>query len=114
MITLDEIRKEHKAVAEQLADKRLQTDAVKKKLLAEAARLKLVILYLETAPTEAGIVKQLEELERRKRIDEERFGQWCEARTGGRDELWQQYKTERNHKQLNQQIKMLKFILCRT
>lgn len=114
MKTLDEVRKEEQAIAKELSDRALQTEAERKKLLNEAARLKIVRLYLEASPTEASLIKQLEELERRKRIDEERFGQWCTARVGGRDELWKQYKTERNHKQLNEQIKMLKYILCRT
>jgi hypothetical protein len=94
MKTVDEIKREEQATAAALASaKKLGTQREINKLLKEAEELKFARLYLETTPSEESVQKQLDELQRRMTIEEERFGAWCAQKVGGRDELYKQYAT---------------------
>jgi hypothetical protein len=113
MKTLEQCKAEVQAVERELVKSRREGDAkASKRLQRELAELQTYCRYLATAPREEALKAQLEQLERRLKLNDERFGGWCAMRTGGRTELRHQYDTECETSKLKAQVRTLKYLLC--
>jgi hypothetical protein len=106
MITVKDVEQEMAALRKEVGNATPSTAQASK-----LAFLKHVKLYLETEPTQAQVLAQLESVRHRLATNAERFTQWCAQRHGGYDELKTQYATQCGTAQLKAQAKTLTYIL---